>query len=137
MAHHQQSNYDRSHTAVVSSIATSPHKLGKNQITDEEESVADIDEPSNRPLQFSKMANAGSQYSGSEPGVYTSPHYRKSSLLTQALTSPELMPLSDGEAPVLTSDGGMTSPARTSTPSPPLPAPRTCSPCTTRIKGHP
>lgn len=95
---------------------------GKSHTIDEEDVGADVDEPPDRPLLFSKMSNTGARVSGSESGDHASTHYRKSSLLTQALTSPELMPMSDAEAPVLTSDGGMTSPARTSTPSPPLPA---------------
>lgn len=48
-------------------------------------------------------------------------HSRKASLLTQGLlTFPSLTPSSDAEAPCLTSDEGMTSPARTNSPSPPL-----------------
>lgn len=93
---------------------------GSKHTGDEEEQSADGDEPPDRPIQFSKMVNTSSHSSGSEGGCITSPRYRKASLLTQALTSPELTPLSDVEAPLLTSDGGMTSPARTSTPSPPL-----------------
>ncbi|KAL8714933.1 MAG: hypothetical protein Q9220_001446 [cf. Caloplaca sp. 1 TL-2023] len=49
------------------------------------------------------------------------PPNRNASLLTQALLlSPTSTPNSDAEAPVLTSDGDLTSPARTSSPSPPL-----------------
>ena len=106
----------------ISSTTASPRDSGKKYTTDEEEVGAEVDEPPDRPIRFSKMVNTGSHSSGSELGYPTSPQYRRASLLTQALTSPELMPLSDAEAPVLTSDGGMTSPARTSTPSPPLPA---------------
>lgn len=122
MAHHQQSNHDRMRATQIAPATSPPRNLGKSNPTDEDEAGADVDEPPDRPLKFSKMANTGSQSSGPEPGYPTSPHYRKASLLTQALTSPELLPLSDAEAPVLTSDGGMTSPARTSSPSPPLPA---------------
>ena len=84
----------------------------------EDEVVADVDEPPERRrrLRFSKCWDGLSH----APEPLVSPHSRKASLLTQALlTSPELTPLSDIDAPHLTSDGGLTSPARTMTPSPP------------------
>lgn len=74
------------------------------------------------PLQFSKLVSAISTGSTPELTHHISPSYRKESLLTRALTSPELIPMSDIDAPLLTSDGDLTSPARTITPSPPLPA---------------
>ena len=101
--------------------ATSPGNSGAKHIVDEEELGADVDEPPDRHMKFSKMANAGPHSSDPEPR-HMSPRHRKASLLTQALTSPELTPLSDNEAPVLTSDGVMTSPSRTNTPSAALPA---------------
>lgn len=122
MAHHQQNNHDQMHDMQISSTTALSLNPSQTFATEEEDLGADNDEPPDRPIQFSKVANSGSQKSGSELGGPLSPRYRKASLLTQALTSPELMPLSDAEAPLLTSDGGMTSPARTTTPSPPLPA---------------
>ena len=87
----------------------------------DDESISDDDEPPH----FSKMITPTLQGSGFEHRYMASSHLqgsRKESLLTQALlTSPELTSLSDTEAPVLTSDGGLTSPARTTTPSPPPP----------------
>ncbi|KAL8658379.1 MAG: hypothetical protein Q9226_001055 [Calogaya cf. arnoldii] len=56
-------------------------------------------------------------------------HDRKTSLLTQALlSSDDSAPNSDVEAPLLTSDADLTSPARTNSPSPPLPASRPSGP---------
>ena len=118
MAHHQQNNHDRMRSYFAT---TSLGNSGAKNMADDEEVGADVDEPPDRQLKFSKMTHTGSHNSDPEPS-HMSPRYRKASLLTQALTSPELTPLSDNEAPVLTSDGGITSPARTNTPSPPLPA---------------
>lgn len=87
--------------------------------------AAEVDEPPDTQIQFVKKWTSSSHNSNTGSSFSMSPqhvHNRTESLLTQALlTSPEMTPLSDAEAPVLTSDGGMTSPARTSTPSPPLP----------------
>lgn len=96
-----------------------------NQSTSgDDELASDVDEPPD--MHFSKLITPTFQSSTFQHGYMASPHLqrsRKESLLTQALlTSPELTPLSDAEAPVLTSDGGLTSPARTTTPSPPPPA---------------
>ncbi|KAL8963752.1 MAG: hypothetical protein Q9193_000030 [Seirophora villosa] len=86
----------------------------------EEEISAELDEPPDRQIRFARIS------------PFTKPTYPKTSLsnagkaslLTQALlTSPESSPSSDAEAPFLTSDGGLTSPARTNSPSPPLPGP--------------
>ena len=118
MAHHQRKDYDRTHSVLT---MTSPHNLGGKLMADGEELGADNDEPPDSQIKFSKMTGAASHKFGSDPDQHMSPRCRKASLLTQAFASPELGPLSDVEAPVLTSDGGMTSPARTSTPSPPLP----------------
>lgn len=93
--------------------------------TSDEELTADIDEPPDTQIRFKKQWTRGSYISNTGYEFMMSScngRKRTESLLTQALlTSPELNPMSDIEAPVLTSDGGMTSPARTSTPSPPLP----------------
>lgn len=92
--------------------------------TGEDDLAAEVDEPPDAEIQFKKQRTSSS-YGNNEHDLMLSPHRgrtRTESLLTQALlTSPELTPASDAEAPVLTSDGGLTSPARTSTPSPPLP----------------
>ena len=119
MAHHQQTMSDRMHATLV---ATAPQGSGHNKpkLKTEEDEPGDADEPPDRPLQFSKVAHS-SNPATSDGHYHKSQHHRKTSLLTQALTSPELLPFSDIEEPHLTSDGGLTSPARTSTPSPPLP----------------
>ena len=121
MAHHQHSNNDRSIAAKGMSSSNGLHSSANQSTSGDEESTSDDDEPP----QFSKLI-APSYRSSAVKHSYTQSqnlqHSRKESLLTQALlTSPELTPLSDAEAPVLTSDGGLTSPARTTTPSPPPP----------------
>ena len=98
------------------------HSSANQSTSGDDELTSDDDEPPN----FSKLITPTLKNSNFENGYIASPYLqyssRKESLLTQALlTSPELTPLSDAEAPVLTSDGGMTSPARTTTPSPPPP----------------
>ena len=97
------------------------HTSANKSTSGDDELTSDDDEPPH----FSKLITPTLRSSDSGHGYMASPHLqrsRKESLLTQALlTSPELTPLSDAEAPVLTSDGGLTSPARTTTPSPPPP----------------
>ena len=121
MAHHQQSNHDRSLTAKGMPFSNGLHSSANQSTSGDDESISDDDEPPH----FSKMITPTLQGSGFEHPYMASSHLqssRKESLLTQALlTSPELTSLSDAEAPVLTSDGGLTSPARTTTPSPPPP----------------
>lgn len=121
MAHHQHNNHDRNLTAQGVSSSGGLHSSANQSTSGDDEMVSDDDEPPH----FSKLVTPAFQNSGSEHGNTVSQHLqrsRKESLLTQALlTSPELTSLSDAEAPVLTSDGGLTSPARTTTPSPPLP----------------
>lgn len=121
MAHHQQSNHDRSLAAQGMSSSNGLHSSVHQSTNGDDELASDDDEPPH----FSKMITSTSQRPSFEHGYPASSHLqrcRKESLLTQALlTSPELTPLSDAEAPVLTSDGGLTSPARTTTPSPPPP----------------
>ena len=119
MAHHQQSNHDRS-IAPQGISSSNGHRSSANQsASGDDESTSDDDEPPH----FSKLVTP--TFQGSNLERMASSYLqcsRKESLLTQALlTSPELTPLSDVEAPVLTSDGGLTSPARTTTPSPPPP----------------
>ena len=95
---------------------------GSKALIGDDEVAAELDEPPD-PILFSRKERPDEASPLTEDGAKLSPHYRKASLLTQALlTSPELNPVSDTDAPHLTSDGGMTSPTRTTTPSPPLPA---------------
>ena len=121
MAHHQQSNHERSHTAKSMSSSNGLHNPTNQSTSGDDEPVSDDDEPPH----FSKLITPTLQDTGLEhryKALANLQRSRKESLLTQALlTSPELTPLSDAEAPVLTSDGGLTSPARTTTPSPPPP----------------
>lgn len=92
----------------------------------DEEAVADLDEPPDEKVCFPRLfipynktslpANGCNSASPLQPSGRTS-------LLTQALlTTPELTPYSDAETPLLTSDGGLTSPTRTSSPCLPSPA---------------
>ena len=122
MAHHQQTSHDRRRAAQGFSSLLAGH-AGPMSLVSEDEAITELDEPPDPPLYFpkKKTSDGGTPLSDTDPIV--SPCYRKASLLTQALlTSPEIAPTSDGEAPHLTSDGGLTSPTRTTTPSPPLPA---------------
>ena len=117
MAHRRQSCYDG--MLLVHGQASA----GMSTFGDEELS-SDVDEPPDSDIHFTRLMTPISRNSTS----YTSHGYRSSSkfngdknesLLTQALlSSPELNPLSDAEAPVLNSDGELTSPALTSAPSP-------------------
>lgn len=121
MAHHQQSNHDRCLTAQGMSSSNGLYSSANQSTSGDDESISDDDDPPH----FSKMITPNPQGWNLKHRYMASPDHQRSqkeSLLTQALlTSPELTPMSDGEAPVLTSDGGMTSPARTTTPSPPPP----------------
>ncbi|KAL9130958.1 MAG: hypothetical protein Q9217_001004 [Psora testacea] len=95
---------------------------GPKTITSEDEAVAELDEPPDVPIKFCKKIASERGSILIDSGPITSPKVPKASLLTQALLiSPDLVPISDVDAPHLTSDGGMTSPTRTTTPSPPLP----------------
>ena len=87
----------------------------------EEECASDADEPPDDRIVFERRNTLQNQNPSSRAHLLGD---RRASLLTQGLlTSPTTMVFSDSEAPVLTSDGGMTSPTRTNTPSPPLPPP--------------
>ena len=121
MCPHHHTNSD---SMYLTQGLTSSHNAhaGSKAPTSEDEVVAELDEPPD-PILFSRTGKTGGASPLTEDGPKSSPHYRKASLLTQALlTSPDLTPMSDTDAPHLTSDGGMTSPTRTTTPSPPLPA---------------
>lgn len=91
----------------------------------DEEPVSDVDEPPDEKLRFPRLDIPNNRIPPSGYDYITTPslrHNGKLSLLTQALlTTPDLTPWSDAETPLLTSDGGFTSPARTNTPSPPIP----------------
>ena len=89
--------------------------------TGEEESASDVDEPPDDRINFKRRNTSHNQNPTTQKPILGD---RRASLLTQGLLmSPSPTIPSESEAPLLTSDGGMTSPARTSTPSPPLPAP--------------
>ncbi|KAL8682169.1 MAG: hypothetical protein Q9186_001790 [Xanthomendoza sp. 1 TL-2023] len=91
-------------------------------ITDDE-IPAELDEPPDDLVHFTRLPHLkASCVANQRPTV---PHARKPSLLTQALmTSDDSAPNSDAEPPLLTSDADLSSPARTNSPSPPLPASR-------------
>ena len=98
---------------------TTPTSL---HLLDEDEATGELDEPPEQEIGFSKRKGSTDESSVGETGNVASPNLRKPSLLTQALlSSPEMNAMSDADTPNLVSDGGMTSPARTTTPSPPLP----------------
>lgn len=111
--------YNRVHT--VHNMST-PNGVSQERISiAEEESIAEADEPPDDSISFKRRHTTPKQIRTSQVPLLGD---RKASLLTQGLlVSPSLARFSDSEAPVLTSDGGMTSPTRTSTPSPPLPVP--------------
>lgn len=91
----------------------------------DEELVSDGDEPPDEKMRFPRLVIPNTRVPPLGYDCFTTPslqHNGKPSLLTQALlTTPDLTPWSDTEAPLLISDGGLTSPASTNTPSPPLP----------------
>ena len=125
MAHHQQTNHQRIIAAPGLSSGNFSESTGI-MMTGDDELVSDVDEPPDQGIQFAKLRTATAWNCNSNTGgdyaiVAHATRERKESLLTQALlSSPEIYPMSEAEAPVLTSDGGLTSPARTSSPSPPL-----------------
>lgn len=101
-------------------MAEHQQTTGSKPSTGEDELSAELDEPPDNRICFARI------HPTIRPSLSkrsSTQHSRNASLLTQGLlTSPESTPSSDAEAPFLTSDGGMTSPARTNSPSPPLPA---------------
>ena len=141
MAHHLPKNYVGSLIDQESLSSSGPRTSQSMPPAGDDEPTSDADEPPDCQIRFAKLTNSDPQYSTSTHGYITSPylqHNGKESLLTQGLlTSPELTPSSDAEAPVLTSDGGLTSPARTTTPSPPLPTLTTTNLPTLISKEHP
>lgn len=84
----------------------------------EDDTPPELDEPPDEKIHFSRISPFNRPSVSKKAPML---HSRKASLLTQGLlTLPDLTPSSDAEAPLLTSDGGLTSPARTNSPSPPL-----------------
>ncbi|KAL8660962.1 MAG: hypothetical protein Q9202_006032 [Teloschistes flavicans] len=90
----------------------------------DEDMPTELDEPPDDLIRFPRALPSKTQFSPRSK-LLSSPmaHSRKTSLLTQAFsTSPNSAHNSDADTPHLTSDGGLSSPARTNSPSPPLPA---------------
>ena len=103
-------------------LSSQSRPLHPSTLTGESEPLAELDEPPDPNPLFKKKVKTSETYLLSHDGAKITHECRKASLLTRALlSSPELTPVSDIDAPHLTSDGGMTSPTRTVTPSPPLP----------------
>ncbi|KAL8746600.1 MAG: hypothetical protein Q9190_001408 [Brigantiaea leucoxantha] len=128
MAHHQQTGPDRIHAAQDLSISSNNPTARSSQTNSDDDAVSEVDEPPDDQLHFGRVSLSCHRNTASSKEVWVSPSVvqdRKASLLTRALLlSPDSTPASDAEAPVLTSDGGLTSPTRTNSPSPPLPAMR-------------
>ena len=118
MAYNHKTEYGRVHNMSTSNKPAASHERINSG---EEECASDVDEPPDDRITFKRRNTAQNQNQISRAQLLGD---RRASLLTQGLlTSPTLTVFSDSEAPVLTSDGGMTSPTRTNTPSPPLPPP--------------
>ena len=142
MAHHQQTGHDRVHAAMALSCSGGLQQAGDKPLGGEDE-PGEVDEPPDNRL-FKRIAMPPRLRSMSDNETLPSPHFlktRNASLLTRALlSSSDHTSGSDAEAPVLTSDGGYTSP---NTPSPPLPttststfaafAPKPLSPSNMRV----
>lgn len=124
MTHRQETGY----VAVTRDFSSSNDPCTRNDKTSigEEDLASEVDEPPDERIRFPRLSILNSQISHFENGcLKMSPHQKpgKASLLTQALLiSLDLTTPSDIEAPLLTSDGGLTSSIRANTPSPPLPA---------------
>ncbi|KAL8798769.1 MAG: hypothetical protein Q9182_006406 [Xanthomendoza sp. 2 TL-2023] len=127
MAHHQHPEYHRLHTAQPVVVGSQNVASLRPSITDDE-IPTELDEPPDDLIHFTRLPPLKASSVASQRFTISTavPHTRKpSSLLTQALlTSDDSAPNSDAEPPFLTSDADMTSPARTNSPSPPLPASR-------------
>ncbi|KAL8694424.1 MAG: hypothetical protein Q9218_000916 [Villophora microphyllina] len=125
MAHHQQPLQDRLSSAQ-NALATNQHGAPSKPAGAEDDMSTELDEPPDDLIRLPQETPFKTSFSP-KPKLQLSSmaHSRKTSLLTQALAvSPGSIPNSDVDTPHLTSDGGLTSPARTSSPSPPLPATR-------------
>ncbi|KAI4184639.1 MAG: hypothetical protein L6R41_004606 [Letrouitia leprolyta] len=90
--------------------------------TYENEISAELDEPPDDHIHLSRESPFTKSLVSKQLAIPSHiSHSKKASLLTQGLlTFPSLTPSSDAEAPCLTSDEGLTSPARTNSPSPPV-----------------
>lgn len=123
MARHREAGYIP--TAQEKASPNSPCGRSDKVVMSEEDLVSDVDEPPDERNHFPRLRIPNQQIVKSQDKHFTSSPCQasgKASLLTQAFLTPhDLTPISDAEAPLLTSDGGLTSPTRTNTPSPPLP----------------
>ena len=143
MARRQDNHEERPHGTQLLPSPSAIRPSNNVQSTDEDEIVVDADEPPDNAICFGRLSIPKPEpFSRENYSRVSSPNVnRKESLLTQALlTSPTLRSLPYPPSPVsraassisncsttsiasmaeLTSDGGITSPARTNTPSPPL-----------------
>lgn len=122
MARHHEAGYVL--TAQDGSISSGLNAGGNMTTMSDDEVASDVDEPPDEGICFARYSPQGAHTPRIQNHSITkSPNQqlRNPSLLTQALLkSPDPTPL-ENEPPLLTSDGGMTSPTRTNTPSPPLP----------------
>ena len=111
-------------TARQGSISNGLNFSGDKSTLSDDEAAADLDEPPDKAIYFSRYSPSGNHLPPFRNGHITNPpgpQARKLSLLTQAFLKNPDSTLSESDAPPLTSDGGMTSPTRTNTPSPPIP----------------
>ncbi|KAL8737872.1 MAG: hypothetical protein Q9181_001275 [Wetmoreana brouardii] len=107
------------------SLASCQHGVNAKLSVNDDEISAELDEPPDDLNHFARVPQFKRSSIPKRQSMVSSSmaNSRKASLLTQALlVPPGSTPDSDVEAPLLTSDGGLTSPARTNSPSPPLPA---------------
>lgn len=122
MPRHHEAGYML--TARQGSISNGMNFNGDKSLLGEDEAIADIDEPPDEGIYFPRYPPTGThlpRFRNSYVTNLPSKQARQPSLLTQALLKNPDYTLSESDAPPLTSDGGMTSPTRTNTPSPPLP----------------
>ena len=147
MAHHQEKHYEQPHTVRRVPSGSTPRSPSSAPLTIEDELVVDVDEPPDKAICFGRISTPQIKDFQPTEGSLRSPisHFnRPESLLTQALlASSELTPnLPSSNSPTsratstasnysttsatstaeLSSDGGLTSPARTDTPSPIMPS---------------
>ena len=150
MALHQERHRERGPATQALPFLTGPHISSDMPLPVEDDFLIEADEPLDDHIQFLRRPSPYTQDPAIDIGYFNSkplPTDCKQSLLTRALlTSPDLMttPTSEFPPPLrlphgmsaasshsnhsvdsiaeLTSDGGLTSPPRTATPSPPLPA---------------
>lgn len=122
MARHHEAGYVLA--AQQGSTSNGLNFSGDKNAIGEDEPAADVDEPPDDGIYFSRYSPDRTHMPRFPNGYITNlpnQQVRNPSLLTQALLkTPDPTP-SESEAPPLTSDGGMTSPTRTNTPSPPIP----------------